>query len=94
MLEVNSYFDGNVKSIGFDAGPLPATVGVMKPGDYTFGTDKFETMTVVRGVLIVQLPGSDEWKEFKDGDTFEVDANKEFQLKVKVDTAYLCTYGK
>ena len=93
MLEVNSYFEGKVKSIGFDSGLLPATVGVMSIGDYTFGTSQFETMTVVSGALLVQLPGDEKWKEYGPGQSFTVDANKEFYLKVAIETAYLCTYG-
>ena len=38
------------------------------------------------------LPGSDEWVRFEAGSGFVVDANETFQLKVEVDTAYLCTY--
>ena len=34
MLDVNEYFDGKVKSIGFQTETLPATVGVMAPGEY------------------------------------------------------------
>lgn len=34
MLKVNHYFEGNVASIGFQT----ATVGVMKVGEYEFGT--------------------------------------------------------
>ena len=61
MLEVNEYFDGKVKSIAFQSTTLPATVGVMKAGDYTFGTSQKEYMTVVSGELIVKLPGSEEF---------------------------------
>ncbi|HCO60564.1 MAG TPA: hypothetical protein DIT58_10265, partial [Porticoccaceae bacterium] len=32
MLDVNEYFEGRVKSIGFQTATLPATVGVMAPG--------------------------------------------------------------
>lgn len=92
MLKVNEYFDGNVKSIGFQTATLPATVGVMAPGDYEFGTSQKEVMTVVSGSLTVKLPGNESWQTFKDGDAFEVPANSRFQLKVAVDTAYLCTY--
>ena len=70
MLDVNEYFDGNVKSIGFQA----------------------ETMTVVSGALTVKLPDSDGWVRFDAGSSFEVEADQKFQLKVAVDTAYLCTY--
>ena len=92
MLEVNEYFDGNVKSIGFQTETLPATVGVMAPGEYEFGTSQKETMTVVSGELVVKLPGADAFQSFPAGSSFVVEANQLFQLKVAVATAYLCTY--
>lgn len=92
MLAVNEYFEGKVKSIAFDGGDLPATIGVMAPGDYTFGTSQREYMTVVNGELLVRLPGSDDWRTFGSGETFTVEANQSFDLKVAVDTAYLCKY--
>ena len=92
MLETSEYFDGNVKSIGFKTSTLPATVGVMEVGDYEFGTSQKETMTVVSGALIVMLPNASAWKTYNQGDSFIVDANEKFQLKVEVATAYLCTY--
>lgn len=91
-LNVNEYFDGKVKSIGFQTATLPATVGVMAPGDYEFGTSQKETMSVVSGELVVKLPGADDWQTFSAGSHFIVEANQKFQLKVAVDTAYLCTY--
>lgn len=92
MLNVNQYFDGKVASVGLQTKDLPATVGVMLPGEYTFGTEKREYMTVVSGALIVKLPGESEWKEFNEGETFIVEANQSFDLKVAIDTAYLCKY--
>ena len=92
MLETNEFFDGNVKSIGFKTATLPATVGVMELGEYEFGTSQKETMTVVSGVLTVMLPNSSDWKTFNQGDSFIIEANEKFQLKVDIPTAYLCTY--
>ena len=92
MLEVNEYFDGNVKSIALQTADLPATVGVMAVGEYTFSTSKKEYMTVVSGCLTLKLPGSEDWKDFVDGETFEVEAGASFDLKVPVQTAYLCKY--
>lgn len=92
-LDVNEYFDGKVKSIALQTETLPATVGVMAPGEYTFGTSQDEVMTVVSGALTVLLPGETEWKTFAAGEKFDVAANKEFQLKVAIDTAYFCTYA-
>lgn len=92
MLEVNEYFDGNVKSIGFKNTDLASTVGVMKPGNYTFATTQKETMTVVSGTLIVKLPGEANWQTFAAPQSFVVAANTSFDLKVESETAYLCTY--
>jgi purine/pyrimidine-nucleoside phosphorylase len=92
MFKVNEYFGGKVKSLAFRAGGGPATVGVMAPGEYEFGTSMIEVMSVVSGKLMVKLPGSESWKEHVPGDTFTVAAGKKFHLKVGEDTAYLCLY--
>lgn len=92
MLSVNEYFDGKVKSIAFQGEALPATVGVISPGEYEFGTSKKEVMTVVSGALTVQLPGSESWVRYDAGKAFEVAANTSFKVKAEVDTAYFCTY--
>lgn len=94
MFDVNTYFNGQVKSIAFQTETLPATVGVMAPGEYEFGTSQFETMTVVSGALTVLLPAQSQWQTFTAGQVFEVAANMRFQVKTTVDTAYLCTYGR
>ena len=94
MFKVNQYFEGQVASIAFQTATLPATVGVMAPGDYEFGTSEKETMKVVSGALTVQLPGRDDWQTFNAGDEFIVPANVRFKLQVAVDTAYLCLYGE
>ncbi|MDX1320759.1 MAG: pyrimidine/purine nucleoside phosphorylase [Oceanospirillum sp.] len=92
MLEVNSYFDDQVKSIALDNKQGQLTVGVMNVGDYTFGTSQHETMTVVSGALTVKLPGSEEWITYAAGERFEIDANQSFDVKVAEQTAYLCQY--
>ena len=94
MPSVNNYFDNKVTSIAFQTVTKPATVGVMEVGEYEFGTSEFETMSVVSGTLTVKLPESDEWQTFNAGEQFTVDADKKFQVKVEVETAYLCVYGK
>lgn len=92
MLTVNEYFDGNVMSIAFQGQPLASSVGVMAPGEYEFGTNQKEVMTVVSGELVVSLPGTDDFVAHPAGTSFTVAANEKFQLRVTVDTAYLCTY--
>ena len=92
MFKVNEYFDGQVKSIAFQASDGPATVGVMAPGEYEFGTSTKEIMTVVSGVLTVRLPGGTEWKDYRAGDSFVVEKDRRFQLRGVADAAYLCLY--
>lgn len=92
MIKVNEYFDGKVKSLAFDMAAGPATVGVLLPGEYEFGTGRPEVMTVVAGALTVKLPGSADWQEFAAGSRFDVPGESRFQLKVAVDTAYLCEF--
>ena len=57
MFKVNEYFGGKVKSLAFASPAGPATIWVMAPGEYEFGTSTLEIMQVVSGKLTVKLPG-------------------------------------
>ena len=92
MFKINEYFDGNVKSIAFETGQGEATAGVMAPGDYTFGTSSKEVMTVTTGSMKVKLPGSDSWQEIKANDSFTVEANQKFDVKIESNCSYICLY--
>ena len=94
MPSVNQYFDKKVTSIAFQTSTKPATVGVMDIGEYEFSTSWFETMTVVSGALTVKLPDNDDLETYHAGQSFTIEANQKFQVKVEVQTAYLCNYGK
>lgn len=93
MTSINEYFDGNVKSIAFQTETLPATVGVMVPGEYVFDTNDKEKVTVISGALAIQLPGEDTYQTYTEGQSFDVPANSSFNVRVATDTAYLCLYG-
>jgi len=93
MFKTNEYFDGKVKSIAFQTETLPATIGVMAPGEYEFGTAVKERMTVVSGTLSAKLPNSNAFETFKMGDSFDVPAESKFSVRVACETAYLCLYG-
>ncbi len=92
MIKVNEYFDGNVKSLAFDSSKGAATIGVMKAGEYVFGTSTVEYMTVTSGAMEVKQPGETEWKAYQPFETFRVEKGVEFTVKVAGDTSYLCTY--
>ncbi|MEG0007912.1 pyrimidine/purine nucleoside phosphorylase [Aeromonas lusitana] len=92
MLKVNEYFDGNVKSIGFEQKSEKATVGVMDVGDYLFNTAAPERMTVIKGALRIQLADEDDWHTYRQGQSFDVAGHSSFKLEVETPTAYLCEF--
>ena len=92
-MNVNEYFDGNVKSIGFENSEGRVTAGVMAAGEYEFGTSEYELMKVVSGAIFAKLPDTSDFVKFSAGQQFEVEANQKFQVKIDEPTAYLCFYG-
>jgi len=92
MFKTNEYFDGKVKSIAFNSNKGPATIGVMAVGEYEFGTSTREYMTVTSGELNILLPNETTWKLYSANETFIVEANLKFKVKVAVESSYLCIY--
>lgn len=92
MIKVNEYFSGKVKSLALQTADGPATVGVIAPGEYEFGTASQEVMKIVSGTLSVLLPETTIWQDFSAGQSFIVEANKKFKVKTGADTAYICFY--
>lgn len=92
MFKTNEYFDGKVKSIAFETVECPATIGVMAEGEYEFGTSTVEYMTITAGKMEVKQPGESVWKTYKAFQTFKVEKDVKFKVKVESDTSYLCLY--
>jgi purine/pyrimidine-nucleoside phosphorylase len=92
--KANVYSDGKVTSrtLLFADG-TKKTLGIMLPGEYTFGTDAKELMEILAGELVVLLPGETVWKTIRGGESFDVPANAKFSLKVITLTDYCCSYG-
>jgi purine/pyrimidine-nucleoside phosphorylase len=90
MLKHNAYFDGKVQSIGFERHGRKMTAGVIAPGEYHFGTDAPERMTVVSGELEAKI--ADVWRAYPAGTTFEVPAKRGFDVRAKEPAAYLCEF--
>jgi uncharacterized protein YaiE (UPF0345 family) len=92
MLKHNTYFDGNVQSIGFERNGRRATAGVIAAGEYHFGTDAPERMHVISGELEAKLQGESAWRAYPAGTTFEVPGKSGFDVRAKDSTAYLCEF--
>ncbi len=92
--KANIYYDGKVTSrtVEFNDGSVK-TLGIMLPGDYTFGTNEAEIMEIMSGDLDIKLP-NEEWKTLNTPETFEVPANASFDLKIRSVTDYCCSYIK
>jgi len=92
MFKTNQYFDGKVVSIALESVEGRSTVGVMAAGEYEFGTETIEIMTVLSGQLTILLPLESEWKTYKKFESFVVAGNVKFKVKCTEDTPYLCLY--
>lgn len=93
MFNVNEYFDGKVKSLGFENKDGDVTIGVMGIGEYEFGTSTVEHMTVTSGEMKVLLPGETDWKVFGEFETFMVPKDTKFKVIVEDQTSYRCIYN-
>jgi uncharacterized protein YaiE (UPF0345 family) len=92
MLQHNSYFEGKVQSVGFERNGRRATAGVVDAGEFHFGTEAPERMTVVSGELQARLPGEAAFRAFPAGTCFEVPARSGFDVRATAPAAYLCEF--
>ena len=92
MYKTNEYFDGKVMSIAYKTEDGDATIGVMASGEYEFGTSTVEFMTVTSGTMQVMQPGETGWTTYKEFETFRVEKDVKFKVKLEGDTAYRCLY--
>jgi len=92
--EANIYYEGKVTSrtVEYADGTIKS-LGIMLPGEYTFGTNEAEIMEILSGDLEIKLP-KEEWKTLNTPETFNVAANSSFDLKIKTVTDYCCSYIK
>jgi len=91
-LKHNSYFEGQVQSIGFERNGLRITAGVIAPGEFHFGTNAPERMTVTSGVLEVLLAGQTTFTVFPVGTAFEVEGKSGLDVKATAPAAYVCEF--
>jgi uncharacterized protein YaiE (UPF0345 family)/N-acetylglutamate synthase-like GNAT family acetyltransferase len=86
----NFYFQGRVQSLGIDTEPK-ATIGLIKPGCYTFFASNEEHVRVISGDLMVVRPGEIA-REYKAGDIYIVKEKTYFNVSCDKDVAYFCEF--
>ncbi len=90
--EANIYYEGKVTSRTIElANGTKQSLGIMLPGEYSFGTSQAEIMEILSGKLDIKLPGQ-EWRTLSTPETFNVPANSSFDLKIYSVTDYCCSY--
>lgn len=91
MIKVNEYFDGKVRSLGQELAGQRFTVGVIEPGEFTFGTQTEEIMEIVYGEMDVTFPDGRR-AMYRKGQSFTVPPNVKFTVSVNAPVSYLCLY--
>jgi len=91
-LKHNTYFDGQVQSVGFERNGRRATVGVIAPGEFHFGTEAPERMTVISGELGVRRSAGEPWVAYPAGTAFEIPGKSGFDVRATDPAAYLCEF--
>jgi purine/pyrimidine-nucleoside phosphorylase len=94
VAKANVYFDGKVVShtIRFADGSKK-TLGLIYPGEYHFGTDAPERMDMTAGSSEVKLDGSDTWKTYAGGTSFNVPGKSGFTIRIAAGIAeYICSF--
>jgi purine/pyrimidine-nucleoside phosphorylase len=87
-----TYFDGKVQSIGFSRNGRRATAGVIAPGEFHFGTEAPERMTIISGELAVKPDGQSAWSHYPAGTSFEIPGRNGFDVRAAEPCAYLCEF--
>jgi len=92
MIKHNTYFEGNVQSLGLETEKGYATVGVMQKGAYLFGTSSKEEIKVISGLFSTRLPEAD-WVKHNVDEVVYIPADIKFDVLCESDVAYICYYG-
>ena len=92
MIEARDFFNGKVKTLICDVKGEPFRVGVLLPGNYTFGTNCAEEIEIIQGQIEVALPDG-KVKMYQKGESFSVEAERDYNLFIeKYPAAYLCKF--
>ena len=91
MLKHNTYFNDAVQSVGFERNGRRQTLGVIDCGEFHFGTETPERMTVVSGELWVKTAGGD-WRAYPAGTSFEIAGKSGFDVRATSPVGYLCEF--
>ncbi|CAA6816449.1 MAG: Pyrimidine/purine nucleoside phosphorylase [uncultured Thiotrichaceae bacterium] len=90
----NVYFDGKCIShnVTLEDG-MKKSIGVILPSSLRFNTGTPEVMELLKGKCKVKFAGTDDWKDYAEGESFSVDGDSTFDIKTVEELHYVCHYG-
>ncbi|RLD45260.1 MAG: hypothetical protein DRI89_01550 [Bacteroidetes bacterium] len=92
MFELRKYHGDKVMSLTYDDKMQSFSVGIIAPGEYSFGSLKKEIFTVTSGKIGFWTEDEEEWKTCDLGESFSVPEGKNFKLTVIETSSYICFY--
>jgi uncharacterized protein YaiE (UPF0345 family) len=94
VTKANVYFEGGVVShTVLLADGSKKTLGLIRPGSYTFNTGAPERMEIIAGTCRVRQQGQSEWQSYDAGTAFDVPGASSFEIAVEAGIAeYLCSF--
>ena len=91
--KANVYHDGKVTSrTVLTPDGKTKTLGVMLPGIYRFNTQAAERVDVTQGQCRVRLADQQEWKNYQEGQSFNIPASSHFDIEIKDFLDYVCHF--
>lgn len=88
------FIDGNVIARNMlTRNGQQCSLGFVLPGDYRIKIEDSETVEVLGGNFLIKLPESEGFETFKEGETFYIPENGEYELKVDDYFDYYCIFG-
>lgn len=90
----NIYFDGKCVSHSvLLADGSRKTVGVIFPSCLTFNTGEPERVEINAGQCRIRLAGSDVWRSYGAGESFNVPGASSFEIETLETLDYVCHFG-
>jgi len=90
--KANVYDGGKVTSRSIITAEGEKTLGIMMPGTYHFNTNAAEIMELLGGACRMRLTGESHWKDYAEGESFNVPANSSFDIEVTELLDYICHF--
>lgn len=91
-LSANTYFDDQVRSVGFERHGRRQSVGAIAAGSYRFETAAAERMSIISGEARFRRAGAVDWVAAPAGSAFEIAAGSAFEIACDEPIAYWCEY--